>query len=394
MGELAGNLGQPHIIDQQTEKSSEINRSDSMDKRRSGQAPPPPCYAMVLPGLEPVAEEEIRRKLDGEVKRSAPGLVVFRVRQIDSAILGLRTTEDIFLLAWGTDRLTYRAEDLDKIRRWTAHDADWDRLLQLHHQIRPKPRAKPTYRLVTQMSGTHGYRRIDARKALARGLAGKIPASWHHVEENATVEIWLTIQGATAVCGLRLSDRTMRHRTYKMEHIAASLRPTLAAATVLLADVRPGQVVLDPMCGAGTILAETLQMTGALQPAVQVWGGDRDRAALRAAGANLRRLGRAQLVRWDAGQLPLAHQSVDRLISNPPFGKQLGRPEDIGPLYRRVLHEFDRVLRLKGRAVLLVSDIGALRVATRAVDWKLLRQLRVRVLGQPAVISIWEKETA
>ena len=30
----------------------------------------------------------------------------------------LRITEDVYLLAWGTDKLTYRAEDLDRIRRW------------------------------------------------------------------------------------------------------------------------------------------------------------------------------------------------------------------------------------------------------------------------------------
>src|SRR5262249_55928027 len=157
-----------------------------------------------------------------------------------------------FLLAWGSDQLTYRAEDLEKFRRWTAHEADWNRLLQIHHAVRPRPKGKPTFRLVTQMVGEHGYRRTDAAKALARGLAGKLPASWKPAEENAAVEIWLTIHGAQAVCGLRLSDKTMRHRTYKQEHLPASLRPTLAAAMVRLADLRPGQVLLDPMCGAGT----------------------------------------------------------------------------------------------------------------------------------------------
>ena len=80
----------------------------------------------------------------------------------------------MFLLAWGTDQLTYRAEDLDKIRRWTAREADWDRLLRLHHAIRPKPKGKPTYRLVTQMEGQHGYLRRDARKALARGSGRQV----------------------------------------------------------------------------------------------------------------------------------------------------------------------------------------------------------------------------
>src|SRR6266849_3174093 len=99
-----------------------------MAKQRTSE-PAPPCYAMVIPGLEPVAADEITRDLGGAVKRSAPGINVFRVPQIDDSILQLRTTEDVFLLAWGTDKLTHRSEDLDRIRRWTAHDADWNRLL-------------------------------------------------------------------------------------------------------------------------------------------------------------------------------------------------------------------------------------------------------------------------
>jgi 23S rRNA G2445 N2-methylase RlmL len=346
---------------------------------------------MVIPGLEAVAADEITRDLGGEVKRTGPGLVVFRVPAIDADLLRLRTVDDVFLLGWGTDQLSYRAEDLERIKRWTARAVDWGRLLRLHHAVRPKPKGKPSYRLVAQMAGTHGYRRIDARDALARGLEGKLPASWRPTEENAAVEIWLTIHGATAYCGLRLSDRTMRHRTYKLEHIAASLRPTLAAALIRLAEVKPNQVLLDPMCGAGTILAEGLEEARRRGWTVQTWGGDLDANALRAAGPNLRRLGRVVLARWDAARLPLSAQSVDRLVSNPPFGKQLSRPEDIGPLYRRVLPEYDRVLKPHGRAVLLVGDMRPLREAAEAVGWKPLKQLRVRVLGQPAVVSIWRK---
>jgi 23S rRNA G2445 N2-methylase RlmL len=347
---------------------------------------------VVLPGLEPIAEEEITHDLGGEVKRTGSGLVVFRVSEIDCTLLDLRTVEDVFLFAWGTDKLSYRAEDLERIRRWTAREVEWGRLLQIHHRVRPKPKGKPTYRLVTQMTGVHGYRRVDARKALAEGLAGKLPASWRHAEENAAVEVWLTIHGATAVCGLRLSDRTMRHRTYKMEHQPASLRPTLAAAMVRLAGAGPGQVVLDAMCGAGTILGEQLEVNRRRRGApVQVWGGDVDASALRAAASNLRRLGRALLCRWDVGRLPLAGGVVDQVVSNPPFGKQLGRPQDIGPLYRRMLAEYDRVLHPGRRAVLLVSDLAALQEAARAVGWQLVRKYRVRVLGQPAAITVWRK---
>ncbi|MCS6851160.1 MAG: methyltransferase domain-containing protein [Gemmataceae bacterium] len=355
----------------------------------------PACYARVIPGLEPVAADEITRDLGGEVKRVAREIVVFRAPAIDRQLLELRTTEDVFLLAWGTDQLTYRAADLEHIRRWTAHDVDWEWLLQLHHLVRPKPRGRPTFRLVTQMSGEHGYRRRDAGEALAQGLAGKLPAAWRPAEDNADVEIWLTIHGRTAVCGLRLSDRTMRHRTYKRDHRPASLRPTLAAAMIRLADTHDAQVVLDPMCGAGTILAE--QLAAARRHGLKlagVWGGDRDRDALAASAANLRRLGAAELVCWDARRLPLPGQSVDRIISNPPFGKQLGDPHELGLLYRDMLAEYQRVLRPQGVAVLLVSDLAPLEAAARGAGWVASRQLRVCLLGQPAVISVWRNRSA
>ena len=360
--------------------------------RPRSEAPLPPCYAIVHSGLEAVASEEVERELGGEVKRTGRGIVVFRVPTIDDSLLQLRTTEDVFLLAWGTDQLTYRAEDLDKIQRWTAREPDWERLLRLHHGVRQRPKGRPTFRLVTQMEGKHGYLRRDAGKALARGLAGKIPESWRPAEENAAVEIWLTIDGATAVCGVRLSDRTMRHRTYKLEHRPASLRPTVAAAMVRLAEIKPPHVVLDPMCGAGTILAEHLAaMRNVRVPIPAALGGDIDPAAVRAAAANLRRLGAVNLAPWDAAKLPLEDASVDRVLSNPPFGKQLGDPDEIGSLYARMVREYDRVLRPGGRAVLLTSAASEMRSAVQAVGWKSLRRVTVRILGQSAGIGVWRK---
>jgi tRNA (guanine6-N2)-methyltransferase len=354
---------------------------------------PPPLYAMTLPGLESVAEEEISELLGAEIKRTAPGLVVFRPARLDLSVLSLRTVEDVFLLAWGTDKLTYRAVDLESIRKWTAREPDWAALLRIHHGIRPKPKGKPTYRLVTQMTGEHGYRRGDAGKALARGLEGKLPVSWRHAQNNAAVEIWLTIHGATAVCGMRLSDRTLRHRTYKQVHLPASLRPTLAATMVRLAEAKPKQLVLDPMCGAGTLLAEQLALGLHIDGAkVKILGGDIDPAALRTGAANLRSLGRALLARWDARRLPLPRQCVDRVVSNPPFGIQMGDPAEIAELYQRITVEYDRVLRRGGRAVLLVADIASLNDAVRRLPWKSLRQLRVRVLGQRAFIGVWRKD--
>ena len=363
-----------------------------MSRQRSHERPVPACYAIVLPGLEAVAADEITRDLGGEIKKTERGLVLFRAPEITPDLMKLRTVEDVFLLAWGTDSLTYKATDLKQIQHWTAKEPDWQHLLRLHHTVHPKPKGKPSYRLVSQMTGTHAYRRIDAAKAMAQGLGGVFPTSWKPAAENAAVEVWLTIHGATAVCGLRLSDRTMRHRTWKTEHLPASLRPTMAAAMVRLAGTSPGDLVVDPMCGAGTIMGEQIELSKQRRAGhVQIVGGDLEFNGLRAAVSNLRRVGPALLTHWDARRLPLPRNSVDRIISNPPFGKQMASPEEIGPLYRAMIREYDRVLKDGGRAVLLVSEGQALRDAIHPVKWEAQRQLRVEVLGQGAAISVWRK---
>jgi 23S rRNA G2445 N2-methylase RlmL len=360
--------------------------------RRRTEEPLPACYAMVHPGLEEISADEITRDLGGHVKKSGHGIVAFRLSNIGPEILKLRTVEDVFLLGWGTDDLTHRPSvDLDRIRNWTRK-AEWDQLLKIHHTIHPKPKGKPTYRLVTQMSGSHGYRRIDAGNALADGLKGVFPSSWKAAQENAAVEVWLTIRGPQAVCGMRLSDRTMRHRGYKREHLPASLRPSVAAAMVRLAGAGPGMNVLDPMCGAATILAEQAEIArqrGAGK--VDLWGGDIERQALRAAAANLRKFEPALLHQWDVRQLPLADACVDRIITNPPFGRQLGEPQEITSLYDQMILEMNRVLKPESRVVVLVGDARPLLDAVHAVGWQPQKQYRIRILGLPAFLSVWRK---
>jgi tRNA (guanine6-N2)-methyltransferase len=348
---------------------------------------------MVQPGLEPIAADEINRSLGAEVKKVSRGMVVFRVNEVTPEILQLRTTEDVFLLAWGSEALTYKATDLEKFKTWTARKPNWPELFKIHHSIRPRTKGKPTFHLVCQREGEHGFRRVDALDAMADGLAGKIPIGWQPADENAWLEIWLTIRGNMAVCGLRLTDRTMRHRTYKDDHVLASLRPTVAGAMVHLAGIGPGMTILDPMCGAGTIVCETIELAKTRSRAgrIDVFGGDLDANAMFVTGENLRSVGPAIISRWDSRRLPLPAECVDRIISNPPFGKQLSNIDEVPPLYAACVAEWDRVIRPGGRGVFLVMEQDALEGPLQAYGWKSMRKLKVRVLGQSAILSVWQK---
>ena len=366
-----------------------------MSRRSRPDAPAtlPAFYATVIPGLEPIAADEIQKDLGGEIKKVSKGVVVFRLDSVTPKLLQLRCTEDVFALCWGSNSLSFKATDLAKFRQWTANRPDWPSLFRIHHSLRPLTKGKPTFHLVCQREGEHGFRRVDALDAMADGLAGKIPGGWTPQDENAWLEIWLTIREETAVCGLRLSDRSMRHRTYKSDHVPASLRPTVAASMARLAGIAPGQTVLDPMCGAGTILAEALAVADRRSHAapITVLGGDIDPNAVFVTGQNLDRVAPIPIVRWDARRLPLATESVDRVIVNPPFGKQLGSPDLVPPLYAAMAAELNRVLVPGGRAVFLVMEQDALEMPLRLNGFKATRKLKVRVLGQPTILSVWAK---
>ena len=193
----------------------------------------------------------------------------------------------------------------------------------------------------------------------------------------------------------------MRHRTYKHEHLPASIRPTVAAALVRLADLKPNQTVLDPMCGAGTLLAEAhLATKGARPPTAATGrcsfiGGDIDSGHVRAAQANLRQFGITDIRAWDARELPIDDASIDRILCNPPFGKQLEHAGgDRAALPRIGARDGSRLAARRQKRCLIVADAKALRSAAERVGWKEQRHVQVRMLGQRAFIGVYRKPAA
>jgi tRNA (guanine6-N2)-methyltransferase len=120
-------------------------------------------------------------------------------------------------------------------------------------------------------------------------------------------------------------------------------------------------------------------------------GGDIDKKALAAARSNLRRYQGMNLVRWNARRLPLADTMCRRIACNPPFGKQMGKPHEIHDLYHGLVSERNRVLTPGGRAVFLAADPRPLQSAARQIGWHSARTLKVRVLGQPATVLVFQK---
>ncbi|XP_063117897.1 THUMP domain-containing protein 2 isoform X2 [Rattus norvegicus] len=116
-------------------------------------------------------------------------------------------------------------------------------------------------------------------------------------------------------------------------------------------DLEAGALVLDPMCGLGTILVEAAEEW----PDVFYVGADVSDSQLLGACDNLKAAGlahRIELLKGSVADLPLPAQSVDVIISDIPFGKKFKLGKDI----KSILQEMERVLHVDGVMILLLSE--------------------------------------
>lgn len=356
-------------------------------------------YAHTMPGLEKVAWTEIRGRFDQvscEAFKELPGkngLVLFRYAGQPADLLKLRTVEDVFFLVAQIPKIKWGYPGLSQIYRALSSNRFLGTGLAVHnraHGVGNRRKQERTFRVISRMVGkNHPYRRMDLERVVEKGLRKRLGSKWHTVEEGEDIEVWANLIGLDFICGLRLSDASMRHRGYKKAHVAASLRPSVAASMVWLTQPQASDVFLDPMCGAGTLLVER----GMIERHTLLLGGDVDSVALQAAAQNIGPKHKPrQLVKWDAGRLPLPPGSVDKVATNLPFGKQIGsRRENVG-LYRAFFREVDRVLSANGRAVVLSSETELIKNTLRGLEGlQIVRGYSVRILGQKARIYLIER---
>ena len=180
--------------------------------------------------------------------------------------------------------------------------------------------------------------------------------------------------------GVRLGKTPLHRRHYKQRHILGSLKPPVAAAMLRLAAPQAGTRLLDPCCGAGTVLIE------AAAEGILARGGDIAMKALEATRANVDAASATvDVQRWDARRLPLVDASVEYVVSNPPWGRAVATGVDLEAFYRQLCVEIRRVLRPGGRAVLLTSVPDLVRLPGLQLE----TQLEISLFGQRPLILVF-----
>eukprot|EP00249_Psilotum_nudum_P014567 c24891_g1_i4 orf=219-1481(+) len=146
-------------------------------------------------------------------------------------------------------------------------------------------------------------------------------------------------------------------RQYRKVLVETSLKPSTAYGLLQLGQVLPGDLVVDPMCGCGTIPLEAADWFGGKAMCL---AGDLASKAIDATHKNAEEggaVGLCDILRWDAAILPLRSGCVDRIVCDMPFGVRCGSSRTREWLCPSVVKEVVRVLRPgTGIAVLMAQS--------------------------------------
>jgi 23S rRNA G2445 N2-methylase RlmL len=288
--------------------------------------------------------------------------------------LAVRLAEDVLIEVGRTPRsagdrapwIGQRLTGPDRLRRAVAVRA----------RLTGPAKDRATFRVVARVLHERSFLRTDLRRELTAAIARRRPR-WRPADP-AELEIWaLEYRPGRIVAGLRVSDRRMRQHGGRDAERPGALRPTVAAAMVRLAGP-PDGALIDPCCGAGTVLAEAAELGW------RAAGFDLDPAAVRAT----RRNAAVAVARADVRRLPLLEQCAGACVSNLPFGRRYPLPGGAETWLAAALAAVARATRQGGRVVLLAPDLPRRAVPETL---RLTERIPIRLLGQPATIWAYDR---
>lgn len=216
-----------------------------------------------------------------------------------------RLADDLFLIGAAVDDPGHTKADLNTLAK------------QLRRQLVVPLAHREPFAVSASHVGRRTYNRYDVEDLVGAIIAERTGARYHSRRTSTPPERridWrVVLDGATAYVGMRPYETPLHRRAWRRQTVPGSLHPPVAAAIARLAEISPGHVVLDPFCGAGTILIEAQQ----LEPRAEYVGVDHAEASLRAAETN------AGGIKWRLGNAQRPEIAADRIVTNPPWDVRL-----------------------------------------------------------------------
>jgi 23S rRNA G2445 N2-methylase RlmL len=293
-------------------------------------------FCRVTAGLEEIAWLDIQQT---DIQASSPHfakrLIAFDVVGDLTPLITLKSVDDLYLHVAAIEGIRHTQDELANLRRYVG-EMDFRSAAEQISTVRPL--AEPvTFYVTVSRTGKHNYSSVEIAEVFAKTI--QETTGWPSVDDfrAASINVRVLLDGSSLLIGLSLNSYSLHRRTYKHCHLPGSLKPPVAYLMTRIAGCGSGadEVIIDPMCGVGTIPIEA-HLSG---DSSQVFGSDLSFSAVQCAAQNWQAAFAGEPVpffRADVEHYPLRGRIASKIISNPPWGKQL-QTKSVSRLYFRFL---------------------------------------------------------
>ena len=207
------------------------------------------------------------------------------------------------------------------------------------------------------------------KKAIVKRLQQTYDIEWFE-ETGSLYTIRFSLLKDRVMILLDTSGTGLHKRGYRTHDVTAPIKETLAAAMISLSFFRLGRLMVDPLCGSGTLAIEAAMIGRNIAPGlsrkfaaekwdaipnefwqqekelassqinkeadVKIIAADIDKFAIDAARANAMNAGVDDCIEFRIVPIKnlLADEEYGMIITNPPYGERIGDQKDLDNIYR------------------------------------------------------------
>ena len=217
-----------------------------------------------------------------------------------------------------------------------------------------------TFRTTCERIGCgHGFQAPE----IEREVGGAMSEYYSHIKPKMTnydINVRVDVIATKVIVGTQINiDDLSKERHFIRYRNAVTIKTNLAYAMIRCANVKIGNLIVDPFCGSGTILLEALDV---FQGQVRCIGMDVSRRSANGAQENARAEGYDETIckfhccDARAFRKHLEEECVDAIVSNLPWGVVTGMKNvsDLQSMYEVFLRSAWYILKDKARIVMLV----------------------------------------
>lgn len=329
-------------------------------------------FATVARGLENIAAKELKELGAIEIKPDFTG-VYFSGDQRLLYRVNLWARTIFRVLVPLAEVKAYNAQQLYK----SVQGIDWNIYLQSHQTLAVNCTGKNDNLNHTHFTALQISKAITDQQQQQWGKRSNIDVKQPDILVNAH------IRENKCILSLDSSGESLHRRGYRQAMGLAPLKETLAAALLDLAEWQPHIPFFDPLCGSGTLVLEAALKSLNIAPglyrsrfgfeswldfqpslwqelvaeakhnqlrelAAPILGSDRSLEILEQAKTNARTCQIEKQIKFFPAELSEIEPPADPgiIICNPPYGKRIGNPQELGDLYQKLGDIFKQ--RFKG----------------------------------------------